>query len=248
MDYTTCDDGTPFVVTQNQTITIRINEKNSNVRTPTTGEIICTMNSVLDGSVINALSSNNVLTVVEPDLAIHIDATPESGTEELPTLVHYEDDLNYILTVTNRENRPINNVVVIDQLPDHLHYDLANFTVLNKPILNSPIISNVSLDENNVLRFTINSLGANTSLHINTNAWVEDNMNNALLTNHAIIDSYFDVALDEDQKFSSNTTYHKIEIILPEPTGFVMRTMPYVIVLTTMCGMVVVFRKKKRTE
>ena len=248
MDYTTCDDGTPFVVTQNQTITIRINEKNSNVRTPTTGEIICTMNSVLDGSVINALSSNNVLTVVEPDLAIHIDATPESGTEELPTLVHYEDDLNYILTVTNRENRPITNVVVIDQLPDHLHYDLANFTVLNKPILNSPIISNVSLDENNVLRFTINSLGANTSLHINTNAWVEDNMNNALLTNHAIIDSYFDVELDDDQKFSSNTTYHKIEIILPEPTGFAMRTMPYVIVLTTMCGMVVVFRKKKRTE
>lgn len=248
IDYTTCDDGTPFVVTQNQTITIRINEKNGNIRNSTSGEIVCTMNSVLDGSVINALSSNNVLSVVEPNLAIRIDATPASGTEELPTLVHYEDDLNYILTVTNNENRSIANVEIIDQLPGHLHYDLANFTVLNKPILNSPIISNVSLDENNVLRFTINSLGANTVLHINTNAWVEDNMNNALLTNHAVIDSYFDVELDEDQKFSSNTTYHKIEIILPEPTGFVMRTMPYVIVLTTMCGMVVVFRKKKRTE
>ena len=181
-----------------------------------------------------------------PTLAITLSSNPTSGTEDNPRDVFYEQDVIYDVTVSNRGARAVENVVVTLDIPEGTYCDINSLFIGGVPITASPLISNARIEGNKVF-FTIKTVRAGTSVTITQNTYVNTLINGILVMNTGKIESYNDMTLTEDLKFTSNTTYH-ITLTIPDPTGFSDKVVPYLCILgMAMATLIVVKRKKKGT-
>ena len=258
VDYSHADDGNEYWLSGSvQAFEMTIRQKT--LPTVAIGEVLqasCNVhyNFLVSGSADpRSQVYNGNVTVVEPIINLQLTSTPESGTAINPTEVVFDQDLDYVLKVTNNGDHAIQNVIVTENIPVGLAVSLDDITVNNVKISESNLVSNVSL-ENNVLVFTITSLKAGNYLTIkiptlvNTHGTSSPSGSYALFDNYAYADHCFDISYDESNRFTSNHTYHDLSepIVVPDPTGLALDCMPFVIALSTIIGALIFIETKKK--
>ena len=255
-DYTKADDGTDFAVRENTTIMISIVETMTNPEGVDTATCTSTLKETeILADTATSLDSTSTLHLEDPDLQITVESTPESGTVDAPKILKYEEDLQYRIVTYNNTDRTIDNIEVVDQLPEHMHYDINDILIGGKPIMESPAVKDVSF-ENNLLKYTIKSLDSQMSTQVTINSYVNEEVT-ADINNQAHIVSYYSVDLRDDQEYHSNITYHRTEhndVIVPDPTGFADNSKNWLygaaeLILATLLGYEIFeYRRKKKSR
>ena len=255
-DYTKADDGTDFAVRENTTIMISIVETMTNPEGVDTATCTSTLKETeILADTATSLDSTSTLHLEDPDLQITVESTPESGTVDAPKILKYEEDLQYRIVTYNNTDRTIDNIEVVDQLPEHMHYDINDILIGGKPIMESPAVKDVSF-ENNLLKYTIKSLDSHMSTQVTINSYVNEEVT-ADINNQAHIVSYYSVDLRDDQEYHSNITYHRTEhndVIVPDPTGFADNSKNWLygaaeLILATLLGYEIFeYRRKKKSR
>lgn len=251
VDYSTDINGDPFILNDQRFITVTVNETNG----PWTDGRTFTSESEFDYSLYNGLSpsTDGLLyqgvtggTVALPTLEITNRANPASGTEAEPREVKRNSSIQYTITVTNNSDRAVQDLRLVDPLPDSLIWDYENIRVDGLTLADAGI---TDYDFTNGLNLVIPNLSKNGSVTI-TVPTIADAPAETRIETTAHITEVFGVALEPEQVYNSNTTYHSILLIVPDPTGFNANFIKEALPLfgVTLCLLLIVYEVKPRRK
>lgn len=146
-----------------------------------------------------------------PQISIHKESDPASGSADAPTQVQKKDPITYDLKITNEEpSLYLNDILVEDLIPKGLEIDFDNIKFyLGDDGANAEFISNSSVadvqQEGQKLIFSIPSLMKGQSIHLLIPTMVEDNDFYGYYENTAKI-----IQVNKHpQEIVSETTYHE---------------------------------------
>lgn len=158
---------------------------------------------------VTPLYSDSQVTLKDVNPDLEKTADPESGTEEEPTIVEYNQEITYTLKVTNtNEELIMYDIVVEDDVPKGL-YIIANEIMVHfgdpskaVSVATSPRVSMKKADQK--LTFTISSLRPGETIHIEIPVIVT--VTSAVFKNGAKITEVNGL----EKSIESNTTYHEV--------------------------------------
>ena len=232
VDYRTDVNGNQFVLgngTASQAFTITIYEKANaildEISTNNTATMFRDIRSKTDTTFTTESPSSTIsnLTLHMPEIIVNLTSDPISGTELEPQPVEPNDALTYTLTVDNRENATLEDVIVTDTLPDGVTINEADIKINGNPIANYPDITYTITG--NTITFNFDEIkGVNSNKHsysITIPCTVSTTIPDTLIINQGQVVGFNGIDLPDEHKFNSNETYHILQtIIVPEPTGF----------------------------
>ena len=246
-DYSKDDQGRTVTIEKDKYINIDLHMKNMATEPQT---FTSTSRMLANGFALgNDVTGGNMLgEVVMPNLKIDVLSTPASGTIDQPASVTYEQDLIYHWTVTNYEDRNIENVIVSFKLPDEVNGSLAKIIAGGVSITQHSNIKDISL-ENGIVTLTIKNLNADSVFEFIENTYVTETRNNIVITNQGFINSYNDITprAQDIEAYASTITYHET-FNVPDPTGFNSVILPYIGVFSIASVAIFIAAKKKKKQ
>ncbi len=174
-----------------------------------TGTTTSIMTGAANENVLETL--NTAVSIRSPQIELHKQSDPVTGTESAPTNLEVDDDLVYDLSVTNRETALVlQNIKITDTIPLGLIIDFDNlkwYTGSNPA--NAALVSASSrveaIRDEQRLSFTIDKLAAGETAHLLIPTTVADYGNAMLYQNTAKITKVGGA----DYELESETTYHE---------------------------------------
>jgi len=256
IDYTTADNGRPFSYNGNKFFNVTLYGTAKDLPVDTTVLNQATLerrtfeNDVLI-SESDPLTSNVSAKIAHPVITVGKYSNPSSGTVDNPATVEYEQDLVYTVYVANyNNNKDLYNIHLSDVLPEGLSYNRSDITLSDGTKLSES--TNIeSYDTSNGLDVVIKCLPAETSMSFKIPCMVNSKVDQLRIENTAYVLGYSNVVFDDNEKPSSETTYHIVSAPMPEPTGYSdggAGIITIILVTAVLCIGVSLFRRKKPEE
>lgn len=253
IDYTTADNGNEFRLPGQRLIDITLRMHNGSyfeaIEHTNTAIAYTADYTSVDPDTITTMNTTTTVTLELPDLTVAKSSNPESGTEAEPALVLFESDITYTISVTNNEDRQIQNVVIRDILDQNLTYNVSGITI-GGMTLDQSVKADLLTNDNNLLEIKIHSLEAGETLNIQIKTSIasahgsDPSTGRCVVTNEAYLVAYNDVRLEKQAKYTSNMTYHEF-YVFPDATGLNIEVTAYIAVFTLCACLYVVSKRKK---
>ena len=248
-DYTTADNGREFRYDQQKFFDILIHQDLGDYLGEGQFENVAEMRAdkyeVAAPNNIISYHSTSVLNINLPDMEIHKTSNPVSGTVDDPTVVNVGDEITYTITVTNNEDRAINDVIISDPIGSNLTYKNTDIKLGNLVVGESTPNIEVISETSDLISLKIKTLAAGSTVTITIKAKVVA-QGSTTVVNTAYIDGYNDVDLiSHTARYTSETTYHMYNT-MPDPTGVVINAMPYALVFMLVSVVFIISKKRKR--
>ncbi len=214
--FTKATDGTPFKLEGKASVDVYIDMKAPEHEDELIGKtaynsgIIYTQNAAISDDLLTALHSNAEVSLRELEPELHKASDIISGTKDAPTVVEFNQQINYTLSVTNNEDVfTMYDVVVEDDIPSGL-YTLSNEIMVyirdESQAISVELSPRVKMKrEGQKLIFTVSSLLPGETIHLVIPTVVS--VTNSTFENQAVLTS---VGGREEIDLLSEITYHKV--------------------------------------